>query len=534
MMSLRKRLAVLLLAASSAAALHAQAIPTASVEPSRFELYGGYGYFNPGTSDIYGHIYETQQPGTVASISGYFTPHFGLQLEGSLFPRDTSSSDPNCVYTAQAGPIARTQFHRFVPFVHALGGAAKIGGPAQQTCSVWGWGVTGGLGVDYIVPRLNNHLSVRLVQADYMYSQIDNGPIYLPGAVVGGFGEITAFRLTAGISLRLGGIPQNFQGGKADTSLDCTADPANAYPGDPITVSAVANNFRASKVTQYLWTSSGGKISGTESTETLSTAGLAPGTYTVGATLAQGKNDHPVASCTTTFTVRDFDPPSLSCSADRAAINSGIPVTITSVATSPQNRPLTYSYTASNGVVTGDGPTATLATNGTTPGTITVNCMVADDRGRSATAHTSVVIATPPAPAPIAQAQTLCSLSFDRDRKRPDRVDNAAKACLDDIALTLNRDPSTRLALIGNHGAGETDRDSAARTLNAAQYLTQEKGVDPNRIDLRIAAADGRTVATMLVPAGSTLDPTTGTAFDPSTVVRHGQPYGTLRKKRSN
>ena len=33
--------------------------------------------------------------------------------------------------------------------------------------------------------------------------------------------------------------------------------------------------------------------------------------------------------------------------------------------------------------------------------------------------------------------QTLCSLTFYRDTKQPVRVDNECRACLDDIALTL-------------------------------------------------------------------------------------------------
>ena len=193
---------------------------------------------------------------------------------------------------------------------------------------------------------------------------------------------------------------------------------------------------------------------------------------------------------------------------------------------SPQNRPLTYTYAANEGQIQGNGATAALSTAGLTPGSITVTCNVADDKGQTASATTSVIIATPPAPPPMPQSKALCSISFDRDHRRPDRVDNEAKGCLDDIALNLTRDTAARLVLIGNHAEGETNRDAAARAMNAEDYLTHEKGIDATRIDLRIAADPTRTVNTMLIPSGAPTDTIPGSAFDTTTVVRKGQAYG--------
>ena len=202
-------------------------------------------------------------------------------------------------------------------------------------------------------------------------------------------------------------------------------------------------------------------------------------------------------------------------------------MTITAAGVSPQNRPLTYSYSSTNGQVTGNGTTAALSTAGATPGTITVTCKVTDDKDQSATATASVVIATPAPPAAAPTTKELCSISFERDKRRPDRVDNEAKGCLDDIALTLNRDADGKLLIIGNHAAGETNRDSASRAMNVADYLTKEKGIDRSRIDLRIAADPTRTVTTLLVPAGASLEAIPGSSFDPASVVRKGEAYGT-------
>jgi hypothetical protein len=127
-------------------------------------------------------------------------------------------------------------------------------------------------------------------------------------------------------------------------------------------------------------------------------------------------------------------------------------------------------------------------------------------------------------PPPLAQSQTLCGVSFERDTRRPVRVDNEAKACLDDIALTLERQADAKLEIVGNFGSGESSTQGAERALNVRQYLTDEKGVDVNRIEVRFGTRSGRAVDDVLLPAGVAYDQ--ATAFDPTTVKRVGQPYG--------
>jgi hypothetical protein len=145
-----------------------------------------------------------------------------------------------------------------------------------------------------------------------------------------------------------------------------------------------------------------------------------------------------------------------------------------------------------------------------------------------------VATPAPPAEAAVPQPRSLCSITFDRDLKRPDRVDNEAKGCLDDVALTLNRETADKLLMVGTHGPHETNRDAATRAMNAAQYLTQEKGIDPTRLDLRIGPDNGRTVAMMLVPPGATVDAGGATSFDTSSVRRTGQAYGKVRATPSS
>jgi hypothetical protein len=79
---------------------------------------------------------------------------------------------------------------------------------------------------------------------------------------------------------------------------------------------------------------------------------------------------------------------------------------------------------------------------------------VVDNLGKQATANTSVTVTAPSTPV-APQTRNLCSISFERDRRRPVRVDNEAKGCLDEVALTLIRDKTTKLVIVGKHSADE-------------------------------------------------------------------------------
>ena len=498
----------------------AQATATGSAPPpelSRFDLYAGYGYINPGNSALNGTVYQPINPGAVVSVAAYFNRYLGVQAEGSFFP-----NGPNdCINTAQVGPIFRYQRARLVPFVHVLGGGAKVGGPVFQPCT-WGWGLTGGGGLDYILPFFHNRLAVRPIQADFYYSHVDYGPVD-PAQVTGGIGDIYAYRLSAGLVFRLGQVNP-----PPPVQLGCTVDSANPFAGDPLTITAAPANLKPGKKTVYTWTVSGGRITGTNETAAVNTSGLAPGDYTVSGHVSQGARPGEQASCTVGFRIHAFEPPTMGCSANPATILPGESSTITSTARSPQNRNLSYSYSASAGQISGVTSTVTLSTAGVSPGPIVVTCNAVDDLGQQASANTTVTISNPP-PASPPPAVPLCNASFERDTKRPVRVDNEAKACLDEIALNLGRDPSAKLVLVGRHSADETPDAAAQRILNVEQYFVLEKGIDPIRIQLRTRGEPGRIVENILLPAGASFAPGDTETLDSSGVKRHGQAYSVPR-----
>jgi hypothetical protein len=158
--------------------------------------------------------------------------------------------------------------------------------------------------------------------------------------------------------------------------------------------------------------------------------------------------------------------------------------------------------------------------------TITVTCNVVDDLGQTAQSNTQVTLTVPPTPT-VAETQDLCHIGFERDHRRPLRVDNEAKGCLDDIALTMQQQAGAKLVMVGNSSANEHPEAGAERALNARQYLVQEKGIDSSRIELRVGSTPGRFVSNTLVPPGAHFDGSNSRSFDEDSIVRHGQAYGT-------
>jgi hypothetical protein len=496
--------------------------------PSRWDIFAGYSYLAPhGTVDtpIVGGTavasYDAVNLGGLFSGAYFFNRVVGAQVEfgehewGEQNGHDnvgTEGNDDGFV-TVGGGMIFRFPVGNITPFVHALAGAADINGPFFNH-SKWGPGLTAGGGMDYETPWFNHHLAIRIFQADYEYMHADFGPGYY-----GGRANVDAARLSAGVVFHVGSIAP-----PTPVSLACTASPSTVFPGDPITITAAAGNLEPKDNVIYSWSGSG--VTGNGATATVATGALAPGSYSVTGTVKEGKTGKEglkpwqTAQCSASFTVKDFEPPTISCSASPTTIKPGDTSTITSVATSPQNRPLTYSYSASAGSVSGTGTTAEFSSAGAPTGAVGITCNVADDKGHSATSNTNVSIEAPPPP-PQPHTQALCSISFSNDKQRPTRVDNEAKACLDQVALDLKQQADAKAVVVGesddkekaktakeekyaeHHKRAKVEEFAAQRAVNAKEYLVTDQGIDGSRISVATVPTDGQTVQNYLVPAGA-------------------------------
>ncbi|MFY9854820.1 MAG: hypothetical protein WAK26_13175 [Terracidiphilus sp.] len=309
-------------------------------------------------------------------------------------------------------------------------------------------------------------------------------------------------------------------------TLSANATPPAVFPGDTVTATATAGSVDPNKKTNVIYSWSGTDVTGNGATATVATASLAPGTYTVKADVKEGKKGKEglkpgqSAEATATFTVKQFEPPTISCSASPTTLKPGETSTVTAVGVSPQNRPLTYSYAAVAGTISGSGATATFSSTGAPTGEVGITCNVTDDKSQKATASTSVNILAPYVP-PVPHTQALATISFAGDKKRPDRVNNEGKAALDGIALSLQQAPNAKLVIVGEANAKEraktakeaafamkhkhakVDDPAADRAVNVKEYLVTDKGIDASRISVATGTTDAQEVETYLVPAGA-------------------------------
>ena len=510
--------AVSLGVASLGAQTPSPAAPTGA-NPSRFDLFTGYSYFGAhGQLKPAGINYSSVDVGAIVSGAYYFNKYFGGEVNFVAHPDGKNDG----LFSSSAGPIFRAPMQNFTLFAHGLAGGGKLAGPNNsgappQYHNPWTWGptLTAGGGMDYDLPFFNNRFSFRLFEADYRYIHANFGPYTAPpSAPLGGRANLSGVDLSTGLVTHFGHIIP-----PPPVTYSCSASPSTVYPGDPVTVTGTAANLNPKKTPSYTWTSDGGTVSGTSNVANVATTNLNPGSYTVKGHVSEGNKPGEMADCSAPFTVQQFAPPTVTCSANPSTVAPGDSSTITATGVSPQNRPLTYSYSSTAGSVTGNTSTATLNTTGAAPGTITVTANVVDDKGQSASCTASVTVNAPPAP-PAPTTSALCSVSFDRDKKRPARVDNEAKACLDDIALNLQRSSDAKLAIVGNAASSEKagSKVAASRAANTKDYLVTDKGIDASRISLYTGSQDSKSASSTLIPTGATLDQTGLTPVDESTV----------------
>jgi hypothetical protein len=489
-------------AAAPAAPAPASTAPTAPYA-SRIDIFAGYSYLAPhGSVTIPGGAnigvtgpvsYSAINYGAIGSGTYYFNRYVGAQAEVSVHPDGNNDG----ATVASGGIVFRYPTEDITPFVHFEGGGVRLGGPFKQPYT-WGPAITAGGGLDY---GIGHHLAIRVFQADYQYYHANFGP--QNPYPTGGRANLDVVRLSAGIVYRMGSITP-----PPPVTYQCAASPASVYPGDPITITGTATNLNPKKNATYAWTGNNGvKVTGDSATGNVDTNGLNPGSYTVTGHVSQGQKAGQFADCTANFEVKQFEPPTISCSANPTTLKPGDSSTITAQGVSPQNRPLTYTYSTSAGQINGSNTTATLNTSGAPAGPITVTCNVSDDKGQTASTTTSVNIEQPPPP-PQPKTQTLCSINFDRDKRRPARVDNEAKACLDDVALNLQRQSDATAVVVGDSATDEKQgpKLAAQRAVNTKDYLVKEKGIDASRVQVRTGTEAGKQVQNYLVPSGASFD----------------------------
>jgi hypothetical protein len=408
-------------------------------------------------------------------------------------------------------------FSKSANWVDGLGGARFLLPLGEKaTITVAGDAGAGGANLDYQVVGLLNYqftprwglgLGWRYLDVDYrpsnhqfVYDMITTGPI-------------------VGLIFNFGGKPP------VPPSASCSASPTEVFPGDPVNATISTQYFNPKHTLTYKWGSTGAKVSGTGTTASVDTTGLAPGSYTVTATATdENEKKNNVASCSAGFTVkaRPNYPPTASCSASPSAIAIKQSATVSITASSPESRPLTYAWTSTGGQLTGNGTSATLvATNADAGSTITVTGTATDDHNLSTSCTANVTV---PAVQKVSEVEDWGECTFEKNPKKPWRVDNDCKDVLDKLALRVQQMPNGKVAIVGFTDQTEVvnaEQLGAQRAVNVKYYLTTDEigpKLDATRLEPRKGGVKGKTTHFYFVPQGATFTQEESVTVDESVV----------------
>jgi hypothetical protein len=485
----------------------------------KVDLFTGYQWLNPGaTVPLPGHSVFApvgrKLPGIPqgfgTALTYNFDQHWGLTFDyGGNYNKFGNES------TVSIGPrfMWRTEGANF--FAQTLLGLNKF--TTKGIDSSNGLGAILGGGIDLPAWRF---LTIRLFEADYQVARHNFSSVVGPQASDLRRPVFSGTRLRTGLVWNFG-LPS-----ATPPAASCSVQPAEVMAGEPVTATATGSNFNPKHTLNYSWSSTGGKVTGKDTTASIDTNGVAGGSYTVTAHITDPKmKKGGEASCTANFTVKEVpkNPPTISCTANPTDVQVGATSTITCECTSPDSVSVSVgNWSSTGGTVNGSGNTATLNTTGAQPGQVTVSATCTDSRGLSSNGTTNVTVeAPPPPPPPPPQASKLSSCDFP-NLVKPWRVDNTCKAVLDDVAQRMQHDPDAKLVIVGNAEAKEKRRNLAAeRAVNAKAYLSggeAKQGIDASRIETRTGNAGTKTADFWVVPAGASFNEPDTTAVDESKV----------------
>jgi len=481
-----------------------------TVQP-KAEIFGGYSWLHPNGFVDWGKVPDIAH-GWNASSTFYLPQahNLGIVIDGSGHYNSTESN----VGLGLLGLQVKFHNDQFSPFVRVLAGASHIS-PAGLN-SEWRATVGAGGGFDL---TLNNFISIRIAQADYLYTS------YNPGTFNNHTSTWNMVRLSAGVVFNLGSY--------YNPPLTCTASatPTEVFAPDPVKVTTTGAGFNPKHPVTYGWVTNGGRVPDASSqTATVDTTGVAAGNYTANSTITDvdpsfkdldsghhlnwmGKPDPiPPAKCAANFTVKQPLPPVVSCSASPTTIATGDPATITMTATDPQGWPMTYSWSATGGRLSDNGTTATLTASTADAGnTITVTGTATTTRtgGNPVTQSSSCTAQVKVNPIiSCVNIEDWGECTFEKDPKRPWRVDNDCKDVLDKMALRLQQQPSGKLEILGYTDEKEVVSEQtigAQRSVNVKFYMTQDDlgpKADATRIQPRQGGTKGKATHFYFVPEG--------------------------------
>ena len=502
---MKKMTGLLFLTLALALGACAQDVPKVEI-PLGFSMVNVHPNLNPITSfNVFGGGGQVDFNfgnyfGIKADFMGY-TQGSGLKVsQNGQFLGNVNGN----VFTYMFGPQIKKHTGVFQPFGEALFGAAHTNlygnicklqnGCLSGSGDNNGFAMAFGGGIDL---RVAKHFAIRPVEVDYLFTR------FSANHVANYTANQNNFRYFGGLEFMFGGAPP------VPVTATCSASPAEVWSGDPVSVTITGANFNPKHTVTYAWTGNSGKLSNaTAQTATVDTTGLAPGNYSASGTVTDPKEKkNNTATCAASFTIKQPQPPAVTCSATPSTIAIGEPATVTMTASDPQGWPLTYSWSNSGGTMSGSGTSVTLtATNADAGNTITATGTATDARANLSASCTGSV--TVPAVKSCVNIEDWGECTFEKNPKKPWRVDNDCKDTLDKLSLRLQQMPNGKLDVVGYTNQKESVNEQqlgAQRSVNVKYYLTTDgpNKVDASRVQPRQGGANGQATHFYFVPEGT-------------------------------
>jgi len=454
-----------------------------------FAVLYDYVHFRPGSpfADFNNH-------GASGSFTYNASRWLGLtaELGGYRFKNRNLNGTPvnGSIVSYLFGPrLNWRKFDYFVPFAEFLlggshGGSTLIGVGSQSSFSV----ATGG-GVDMM---LGKGFAWRVARLDYYMTNFSG-----PG--LGGNARQDNFRAGTGLVYRWGEsapAPPPPPANRPPVAA-CLVNPTSVYAGsgDTVAVHVNASDPDNDPLT-YSYSATGGAVEGTGLDARWNFTGVRAGSYTVNVKVDDGKGG--TASCSADIKVeeRPNRPPTAILSIEHNSILSGERTGIVCNGSDPDNDPLTYSYTATGGQVSGTGSNVQFDSTGLQPGTYTVKCTVNDGRGGTTEASGNVEVKEPPQVKQLEAKLALHSIYFPTaqptEAKPIGGLLASQAATLDSLAADYQQymkyRPAAHLILEGHadsRGAKEYNMKLSERRVARAKSYLIEKGVPADHVEVK-------------------------------------------------
>jgi len=463
----------------------------------KFDWFVGYQWLRPG-GNVPTPFGDPNNPtpmnlqdmarGFGSAFTYNFDPHWGLE-----FDLGHNWTDGAYETTGSVGPRFIWRTRNVNVFAHTLVSLNHLNVDGLNAQN--GVGAILGGGIELPITK---RFVIRLLEADYVYARHNYADFVAPQFPDLRRPTLDGLRFRTGFVFNWGGAPP------VTPTASVSVQPSEVMVGEPITATAAASNFNPKHKLTYSWNTTGGQVSGKDTTAQIDTSNLSPGSYTVTVHVTdpkEGKNNE--ASSSASYTVKPLppkNPPTMSISPSPTSIPAGGTVNLSANCTSPDGVPVNVSsWTANGGTVSGTGGSATLSTAGAKPGPIMVSATCTDSRGLTGQGSAEVMVENPPHNPQIEVLESrlaLHSIYFPTALPPPTNPNGGLVPSQRQTLMALAKDfneylqskPDAHLILEGHadvRGSDAYNQALSERRVNSVKHFLVEQGVPEANIETK-------------------------------------------------